>query len=131
MGFGIYSQDQDEDNEIRVASGPGVIRLQKVENSVETRDNQRFGPVSGLSFSVGKGASQLNTPLSPKTGELQRNINKTKRPEFAERHGTPGAPISVLAFSCGVLLAAAELACVTWNTWALELRLEAEELESQ
>lgn len=61
-----------------VASDPGVIRLREVEHSVETRDNQRYGPVSRLSFSDVEGVSQLNTCLPPKTGQLQRRINETK-----------------------------------------------------
>lgn len=94
MGFGIYSQDWDEEKEMMVASCPGIIRLKKME----TRDQDLALFLDLVSMSR-EGVSQLNTRLSPTPGELQRRINKTKRPAFAERPATSGGPVIPLAFS--------------------------------
>lgn len=85
-----------------------------MENSVEARDNQRYGHVSRLSFNVGEGVSQLNTlpyqpTLLPELGNYKEEYTRLKGQSLTERHTPLGAPIFPLAFSCvGVLLAAAE-----------------------
>lgn len=85
-----------------------------MENSVEARNDQRYGHVSRLSFNVGEGASQLNTlphqptPV-PKLGNYKGEYTRPKGQSLAERHAPLGAPIFPLAFSrVGVLLAAAK-----------------------
>lgn len=48
---------------IMATSGPGVFKpVERVENSIEARDNQKYGPISRCSSRVSEGMSSLKSP---------------------------------------------------------------------